>query len=387
MTDITSHRGEGLLVSIILPTFNRAGRIGAAIRSVITQTHRTWELLVIDDASTDDTASIVASYADPRIFLVTLPFNCGSPARPRNIGLQLARGDYVAYIDDDNTWRPEHLQHLLAAILARPGAVAAYGGKAHHLPDGRMEEVCAADQGIDTQDGLHARTALTALPEGWVGADFCHEDAEFWGKIRARWPGQVVWVPEILSDYNIHAEQRYNTGYQNTRMYDCAYYARNPSYLADARVRRRFLSVICAIGPANVLDVGCGQGWLLADLNQAGIRAWGADPSADLAAICRAPGPIVRARADALPCSSWDVDLLVCLDVLPQIPEPRLERSLREFARVARRFLFALDLGNVAREGQRTLHPADWWLVRCAAAGIGLTAVQPISELTVLVSR
>ncbi len=361
---------DGPLVSIILPTYNRAGQIGRAIRSVLAQTYGSWELLVIDDASTDNTATVVDSFADPRIFRVTLPYNCGSPARPRNIGLQLARGEFMAYIDDDNAWRPRHLERLLEAVRSHPGAVAAYGGKAHHLPDGSIEEICRPDQGIDTQDGVHSRAALAAVPEGWVGSDFAHEDAEFWGKIVARHQGRVIWVPEVLSDYYIHADQRYYTGYQNTRMYDRAYYARNPSRLARPDVCRAFVDLILAHRPRTVLDVGCGEAWLLGPLREQGVAAWGVDPSADLAVVTRAEGLCVRARADSLPCRDESIDLVVCIDVLQHIPEARLGHTLRELARVGRRFLFAVDTANPSAEGHRTLHGLDWWLARCADHGM-----------------
>lgn len=363
---------RGPLVSVILPTYNRASVIGRAIASVIAQSHREWELIVVDDASTDGTPAVVRSFADPRIFVVSLPFNCGSPARPRNVGLQLARGDWFAYIDDDNTWRPQHLERLLAAVRQHPEAAGAYGGKAHHLPDGSVEEICRPDQGIDTQDGLHSRAALALVPEGWLGQDFAHEDAEFWGKLRTRHPGGLVFVPEVLSDYYIHDDQRYYTGYQNTRMYDRAYYARNPSLLADVGVRQALLKLVLERRPESVLDVGCGEGWLVGALREAGVRAWGADASGDLAAVSRAPGVCVRARADALPCADGALDLVVCFDVLQHIPEPRLARTLRELARVGRAFLLAIDTGNPWREGHRTLHSLAWWQVRCAEAGLDL---------------
>ncbi len=359
---------EQQFVSIILPTYNRAERIGRAIRSVIAQTHAAWELIVVDDASTDATAAVVAACADPRISYLTLPFNCGSPARPRNVGLQIARGDVLAYIDDDNSWRPQHLARLLAALAAHPGAVGAYGGKAHHLPDGTVETICRPDQGIDTQDGLHTRAALATVPEGWVGDNFTHEDAEFWAKLRALNPGGLIFVPEVLSDYYIHDEQRYYTGYQNTRMYDRAYYARNPSRLAGAR--RALLRLILEQRPQSVLDAGCGEGWLVDALGQAGVRAWGIDPSADLAAVSRAHGRCARARADALPCPDGAVDLVVCLDVLQHIPEPCLGRTLSDLARAGRRLLLAVDTGNPGREGHRTLHSMAWWQARSEAAGL-----------------
>ncbi len=365
------------LVSIILPTYNRADRIGRAIRSVVDQTHTRWELLVVDDASTDDTASVVAAFADPRIFYLALPFNCGSPARPRNAGLQLARGDCLAYIDDDNTWRPRHLERLLAALAAHPGAAGAYGGKAHHLPDGTIEELCRPDQGIDTQDGLHTRAALRTVPEGWFGEDYCHEDAEFWAKVRARNPGGLIWVPEVLSDYYIHDQQRYYTGYQNTRMYDRAYFARNPSRLIDDGVRAEFVRLALGRRPRTVLDVGCGEGWLVSALRTRGVAVWGVDASADLASVSRAAGACLRARAEALPCRNGSIDLVTCIDVLQHIPEARVPRTLGEMARVGRELLLAIDTDDPSREGHRTLHGLSWWQARCVEVGLAMPTPVP----------
>lgn len=375
------------LVSIILATYNRAERIGRAIRSVIAQTHPTWELIVVDDASSDGTAAVVDSFGDPRILRVSLPFNCGSPARPRNVGLQIARGDVFAYIDDDNTWRPEHLARLLAALAAHPGAAGAYGGKAHHLADGTIEEICSSGQGIDTQDGVHTRAALATLPEGWLGDDFAHEDAEFWAKLGARNPGGLVFVPAIISDYYIHGDQRYCTGYQNIRMYGSAYYDRNPSRLADAANRRAFLKLILAAAPESVLDVGCGEGWLVRVLVREGVAAWGVDPSPDLGAVGRMPGRLLRARADSLPCRAGGVDLLACIDVLQHIPEPRLDLTLQELARVGHRFLLAVDTNDPGREGHHTLHGPHWWRARCARAGLTLDGpALDVAGLAVLAS-
>lgn len=363
--------------SIIMATYNRADRIGNAVRSVLAQTHENWELLVIDDASTDDTAAVVSSFGDPRIFRLTLPFNCGSPARPRNIGLQLARGDFIAYIDDDNTWRPEHLLRLIEATCCHPSAAGAYAGKAHHLPDGTIEEILDPEHGMDTQDGLHTRAALAAVPEGWVGANYTHEDVEFWGKIRSRNAGGLVWVPEVLSDYYIHEEQRYYTGYQNTRMYDHSYFTRNPSRLTDEAVRREFVRLILAQRPRMVLDVGCGEGRLLRALWAEGLIAWGVDPSGDLSVVTRAPGRSACARADAIPCPDGSIDLVACLDVLQHIPEPRLSRTLRELSRVGQNFLFAIDTASPHREGHRTLHDPTWWQARCTEAGMDVPVGAP----------
>lgn len=94
--------------SIIVPTFNRAGTIAATIDSVCTQATDDWELIVVDDASTDDTAPIVAPYVarDPRIRYVPLASN-GGVNRARNAGIAVARGTWLVFQDSDDTFTPD----------------------------------------------------------------------------------------------------------------------------------------------------------------------------------------------------------------------------------------------------------------------------------------
>jgi glycosyltransferase involved in cell wall biosynthesis len=97
-------------VSVIIPTYNRAKTIVPAIESVFAQGYRDWELIVVDDGSEDDTAKVVESYGD-RIRFVRQE-NAG-PAAARNRGVELARGEWLAFLDSDDTWRPEKLaRHL-----------------------------------------------------------------------------------------------------------------------------------------------------------------------------------------------------------------------------------------------------------------------------------
>ncbi|WP_156383779.1 glycosyltransferase family A protein [Methylobacterium sp. Leaf456] len=114
------------LVSVIMPTFNRAHTIAEAIGSVLEQSYPNWELLVCDDGSTDRTAQVVAQMADPRIRY--LAFERANGAVARNRGLALARGDYIAYLDSDNLWHPSLLDAMLRALLAAPSRPCAYAG-------------------------------------------------------------------------------------------------------------------------------------------------------------------------------------------------------------------------------------------------------------------
>jgi glycosyltransferase involved in cell wall biosynthesis len=112
------------LVSVIMPSYNRADIIGDAIATVVHQTYAHWELLVCDDASEDDTENIVRSIGDPRISYRKLPK--GGAARARNAGLAQAAGDVIAYLDSDNLWHPRFLEVMTRALVALPGRYSAY---------------------------------------------------------------------------------------------------------------------------------------------------------------------------------------------------------------------------------------------------------------------
>lgn len=111
------------LVSVVLPTFDRAEPLRRAIASVLAQTYEHWELLVADDGSTDETPAVVAGFADPRIEHLVLPH--GGVCRARNAGLARARGRYVAYLDSDNAWEPRFLE-VMVAFLVSSGHRAAH---------------------------------------------------------------------------------------------------------------------------------------------------------------------------------------------------------------------------------------------------------------------
>ncbi|MBY0370373.1 glycosyltransferase family 2 protein [bacterium] len=114
--------------SVILPTFNRARVLAAAIESVQAQSERDWELIIIDDGSTDITRRLVARYAqsDPRIRYIAQR-NRGV-AKARNNGIRAALGRYLAFVDSDDTLRPNHLSYRLETFLKFPELEFIYSG-------------------------------------------------------------------------------------------------------------------------------------------------------------------------------------------------------------------------------------------------------------------
>ena len=116
---------EAPKVSVIIPTHNRAALLPRAVDSVLAQTYDDFELLIVDDCSTDDTPAVIAGFADPRVRAFRHDASRGASAA-RNTGIGEARGEYLAFLDDDDEWRPAKLEgqvQLLDASLADVGMV------------------------------------------------------------------------------------------------------------------------------------------------------------------------------------------------------------------------------------------------------------------------
>lgn len=137
------------LVSIIVPVYNVENFIGQTMDCVVAQTYRNWELLLVEDCSTDSTAALIRQYmertGDPRIRLISQPSNMGA-ARARNRGLREAGGRYISYLDADDLWEPQKLEKELAFMKEKDAAFAFTGyefadetgkgmGKVVHVPE------------------------------------------------------------------------------------------------------------------------------------------------------------------------------------------------------------------------------------------------------------
>jgi glycosyltransferase involved in cell wall biosynthesis len=89
------------LVSVVIPTYNHARYLGRALQSVLDQTYKNWEAIVIDNHSTDNTAELIASFADQRITYLKI-HNNGVIAASRNAGIRAAKGEWLAFLDSDD---------------------------------------------------------------------------------------------------------------------------------------------------------------------------------------------------------------------------------------------------------------------------------------------
>jgi teichuronic acid biosynthesis glycosyltransferase TuaG len=106
------------LVSVIIPIYNGQEYLDTTIESVATQTYSNWELILVNDGSSDDSSSIIDKYAqsDIRIVGISLDKSSGGPAHPRNIGIDNAKGEYLAFLDADDIWARDKLKYQVEFI-------------------------------------------------------------------------------------------------------------------------------------------------------------------------------------------------------------------------------------------------------------------------------
>ena len=138
------------LVSVILPTYNCARFLPEAIESILLQTYNSYEIIVIDDGSTDNTKEILHPFMQ-RIRYIGLEENKGLPTT-RNIGIQSARGEYIAFIDADDLWLPEKLETVVTYFDDHPEVSMVYS---RHL-------------NIDEHGHISGESAKKSLPSGNV---------------------------------------------------------------------------------------------------------------------------------------------------------------------------------------------------------------------------
>jgi glycosyltransferase involved in cell wall biosynthesis len=112
------------VVSVIIATYNWSAVLHCAVESVLLQTFKKFEILVVGDGCTDDSEQVVLSFGDERIRWINLPTNSGTQAAPNNMGLKLARGRYIAYLGHDDIWLPTHLASLIKTIQDKQADVA-----------------------------------------------------------------------------------------------------------------------------------------------------------------------------------------------------------------------------------------------------------------------
>lgn len=184
------------VVSVVITTFNRAHVIGRCLRSILGQTYRDFEAIVVDDASKDDTAEVISAIADERIVFIQHPVNLGQPAA-QNTGIKAARGRYIAFQDSDDEWLPEKLERQVKVFETSPPNVGVvYTGRWAESEDGRLHIPSAKVEkregdirasllrgGFITSQTVMVRTESVRKVQGFDESLRHQEDWELWMRL------------------------------------------------------------------------------------------------------------------------------------------------------------------------------------------------------------
>jgi glycosyltransferase involved in cell wall biosynthesis len=155
-------------VTIIIPTYNWSSVLRYSVGSVLRQTFTDFELLVVGDGCTDDSADVVASFNDPRVRWINLPQNSRHQSAPNNEGLRQARAELIAYLGHDDLWLPHHLESLVSALDAANGDVA-YSMSINVAADGSVSPsiACLAEGIVASPLCVIHRRRVTEEIGGW----------------------------------------------------------------------------------------------------------------------------------------------------------------------------------------------------------------------------
>lgn len=198
------------LVSVIMPSFNAERFIAESIDSVIAQTVEDWELIVVDDASTDATTAIVAACRrrDPRIRLLSQRTNRGT-AGARNLGLDQARGEWIGFIDSDDVWHPQKTAKQIAAMEASHADLSYTGYERRR--DGRPSAIVSVPDTVRYEKLL--RRCLITCSTGMVRRATCgavrmppirrRQDHGYWLELLRDGSRTAVGIDEPLVSYRL----------------------------------------------------------------------------------------------------------------------------------------------------------------------------------------
>lgn len=198
------------LVTIIMPAHNSEKYIEKSIESVISQTYEKWELFVVDDCSNDGTAAKVQKYHDERIKLIKLEQNAGV-AHARNIGIKQANGEYTAFIDSDDLWKPTKLERQIEFYKKEEKKEPALVFTEYEVlnADGSFKKnIIGQPLSVGYKDLLHSNvigllTVLlkTEIIQKNLMPNVHHEDYATWLKILRLENKKAFLIPEVLSSY------------------------------------------------------------------------------------------------------------------------------------------------------------------------------------------
>lgn len=220
-------KGEGSVVSIVMPAYNAANTIRSSIESIKAQTVKDWELIVIDDGSKDETAVILAELAagDERIHFLQNEKNSGA-SYTRNRAVSLAKGEWIAFLDSDDLWREDKLEKQLVLAEKNPDMVICYTASSFINDDGQpfgyvMQAVEKIDYKTLLRKNLLSCSSVmirsSVMKEIKMPSDKMHEDYYVWLTV-VRSCGIAYGINEPLLIYRLASNSKSSNRFKSAKM-------------------------------------------------------------------------------------------------------------------------------------------------------------------------
>lgn len=204
-------------VTVIIAAYNAEKYLLNAVLSVLDQTFQDWEIIIVDDASSDGTVTVINTIQDNRLRVISLPVNVG-PSQARNIGWENSSGKYLAFLDADDIWMPDKLAVQLQAMNDPEIGMCYCDGLIHQMATGNKFPVSARinipdyccfsyilrEQPSIVPSGILIRSTLFAAAGRFDPQIRFMEDWEFC--LRAARITKIAFIPQVLFEYRIHSE-------------------------------------------------------------------------------------------------------------------------------------------------------------------------------------
>ncbi len=200
------------LVSIIMPAYNASNTIMESINSVLEQTYTNYEIIVINDASTDNTLNIISNITDKRLIVLDLEKN-GGVAKARNAGIEKAGGEYIAFLDSDDVWLPTKLEEQIAFMIKnnKTFTYTDYYVMGTYSNRSAGEKKRKADSRIDfkklkkgNQIGCLTVVVKSDIMKRYLMPEIRHEDYGTWLKVLKEEGIYAYNVGKCLARYRVH---------------------------------------------------------------------------------------------------------------------------------------------------------------------------------------
>ena len=202
-----------VLFSVIIPTYNRSNSIKNALKSLVDQTFKNFEVIIVDDGSTDNTSEVVETYRDKLDIKYLWTPNWGGPAKPRNIGISMSKGEWICFLDSDDWWYPEKLKECQKYTanydlifhpldIVTPNQKTFFKRKMGFAPhDNLLKDLIVYGNSIANSGAIVNKNILKEV--GDISEDpsqIAIEDFEYWLRV-AHYTNKFKYINQVLGGY------------------------------------------------------------------------------------------------------------------------------------------------------------------------------------------